>query len=103
MIDDMEAFKALGDPVRLRILGFLLDLHGRPGRWPGRVCACDLMEWVGLSQPAVSHHMHILARAGLVTGERAGKWMHYTANPARFAALAAGLHAVAERAQIADA
>jgi len=45
---------------------------------PGRVCACDIVAALGLSQPTISHHMAILTQAGLVTGRKAGKWMHYS-------------------------
>ena len=98
LLADAEAFKALGDPLRLRILRFLLDQGGVCCATPGQVCACDIIALLGLSQPTVSHHMRILTAAGLVTAEKSGRWMHYSADPARFAALAARLQAVADAA-----
>jgi ArsR family transcriptional regulator len=32
---------------------------------------------LGLAQPTVSHHLRILREAGLVVGERRGRWVHY--------------------------
>ena len=68
------AFSALGDPVRLRLLSLL---SASPD---GAVCVCDLVPAVGRSQPTVSHHLKILGDAGLVTGERRGKWVWYSVN-----------------------
>ena len=59
------AFVALADPVRLRLLSIIASAGGE------EVCACDLIEPSGRSQPTVSHHMKILADAGLVTRESA--------------------------------
>lgn len=92
---DADGFRALGDPLRLRILHFLLDQGGACCAIPGQVCACDIVAWLGMAQPTVSHHMALLIRAGLVTGEKRGRWMHYRVVPARFAALAAQLQAIA--------
>lgn len=68
-------FKALGDPSRVRLLSLIAASSG------GEACICDLTEPVGLSQPTVSHHMKILADAGLVTRERRGKWAYYAVVP----------------------
>ena len=57
-------FAALSDPVRLRLLSLLATAPG------GAVCACDLVEPVGKSQPTVSHHLKILREAGLVASEK---------------------------------
>lgn len=61
--------KALGEDVRLKIVEMLI---------PGELCVCEFMEELGLSQPAVSHHMKILKQAGLVRDRREGKWIHYS-------------------------
>lgn len=76
-----EAFKAVGDPVRLRLLSLLLTAAG------GEVCACDLVEPVGKSQPTVSHHLKVLRRAGLVTATRRGTNIRYAVVPAQVEAL----------------
>ena len=76
-----EAFKAVGDPVRLRLLSLLLTAAG------GEVCACDLVEPVGKSQPTVSHHLKVLRQAGLVTATRRGTNIWYAVVPAQVEAL----------------
>ncbi len=62
-------FKALSDENRIRILNMLRS---------GEKCACKLLEELNISQPTLSHHMKILCDAGLVTGRKDGKWMHYS-------------------------
>jgi ArsR family transcriptional regulator, arsenate/arsenite/antimonite-responsive transcriptional repressor len=74
-------FAALADPVRLRILSVLATAPG------GAVCACDLVEPVGKSQPTVSHHLKVLKAAGLVTTQRDGKNIWYAVVPAALDAL----------------
>ena len=88
-------FKALGDPTRLKILDLLksrgkscCDLIARDERG---LCACDIEEAVGLSQAAVSHHMDLLRRAGLVDAEKRGRWMFYRRNETALAGLAEAL------------
>jgi ArsR family transcriptional regulator len=80
-----ERFAALADPVRLRLVSLLANAVG------GAVCACDLVEPVGKSQPTVSHHLKVLARAGLVTGERRGRNVWYAVVPAAMESLRAAL------------
>lgn len=79
-----QSFAVLADPVRLRLLSFITSA-------PREVCACDLVEPSGRSQPTVSHHMKILVDAGLVTREKRGLWVWYRAVPARLDALRAVL------------
>ncbi len=78
-------FAALADPVRLRLLSLLATAEG------GAVCACDLVEPVGKSQPTVSHHLKVLADAGLVTSERRGRNIWYSTVPAALEALRSAL------------
>lgn len=86
-IPDAEAaelaglFKALGDPVRVRMLAALAQDASR------EICACDFVAIAGKSQPTVSHHLKILREAGLVAGERRGTWIWYSVVPERLAAL----------------
>ncbi len=79
------AFAALADPIRLRLLSCIASAEG------DEVCACDLLEPSGRSQPTVSHHMKILVDAGLVEREKRGLWVWYRVAPARLAALRAAL------------
>ncbi len=88
----VTVFKALGDPTRLKILD-LLKVRGRTccdlvGRDERGLCACDIEAAVGLSQASVSHHMDLLKRAGLVNGEKRGRWMFYTRNEPALTGLA---------------
>ena len=79
-----ELFKALADPARVRIVN-LLATAGEP------VCACNLNEPVGLSQPTVSHHLKKLVDAGLLEREQRGKWAYYRVAPDVLGSLAAAL------------
>jgi ArsR family transcriptional regulator len=90
--DPVTVFKALADPTRLKILELLrskgrscCDLIARDERG---LCACDVESAVGLSQAAISHHMALLRRAGLVTAEKRGRWVYYSRNEAAIAGLA---------------
>jgi len=74
-------FKALADPVRLRLLSLIAAAP------EGSACSCDLEEPVGKSQPTVSHHLAVLADAGLITKEKVGRWVYCTVVPERLAAL----------------
>ena len=78
-------FAALGDPVRLRMLS-ILATHP-----DGVVCACDLVEPIGKSQPTVSHHLKVLSDAGLVTSERRGRNNWYAVVPAALESLRTAL------------
>ena len=80
-----RAFSALGDPVRLRLLSLLMTAAA------GEVCACDLVEPVGRSQPTVSHHLKVLRDSGLVSATRRGSYIWYAVAPAQVSALRAVL------------
>jgi ArsR family transcriptional regulator, arsenate/arsenite/antimonite-responsive transcriptional repressor len=78
-------FTALADPVRLQALSILAASPA------GEVCVCDFVGPLGRSQPTVSHHLKILAGAGLVHGERRGKWVYYSLDRDRLASLRAAI------------
>ncbi|MFJ2262661.1 ArsR/SmtB family transcription factor [Streptomyces sp. NPDC087844] len=67
-------FKALGDPVRLRLFS---KVASHPD---SEACVCDIAD-VGVSQPTVSHHLKKLKEAGLLTSERRGTWVYYRVEP----------------------
>ncbi|MCE5197732.1 MAG: metalloregulator ArsR/SmtB family transcription factor [Armatimonadota bacterium] len=67
-----EAFKALGDATRARIVRMLAE--------NGELCVCVLMEHLGMGQSAVSHHMAALRHAGLVSFRKEGQWVYYSLN-----------------------
>ena len=73
--------KALANPMRLRLLSHVA------ARGCEAVCACDLTEELGISQPTVSHHMKKLVDTGLLTRQQHGKWAHYSVVPQAFAEL----------------
>ena len=72
-------FKALGDPVRLRLFSLIASHAG------GEACVCDISD-VGVSQPTVSHHLK-LREAGLLSSERRGTWVYYRVEPSVLAAM----------------
>jgi ArsR family transcriptional regulator len=62
-------FAALADKTRLRLLNLMAG---------GEVCVCFFAETLGTNNPKISRHLSYLKRAGLVSGRRDGKWMHYS-------------------------
>jgi ArsR family transcriptional regulator len=72
-------FKALSDPARVKAMSMLLNAD--------EVCACDIAAGIGKSQATASHHLSILRKAGLVTGEKRGTWVYYRAVPERLSAI----------------
>ncbi len=77
------AFKALGDPVRLRLFS-LIASHP-----DGEACVCDLSGAFDVSQPTISHHLKVLREAGLLTSERRASWVYYRASAEALHSLAA--------------
>ena len=71
------ALKALADPVRLSILEFLWSPAAEGYRTEGGICAGDVEDFLGVSQPTVSYHMRILVGAGLVSAEKRGQRVDY--------------------------
>jgi ArsR family transcriptional regulator, arsenate/arsenite/antimonite-responsive transcriptional repressor len=74
-------FRVLGEPARLLLLS---SIAAQPS---GEVCACELVESLGLSQPTVSHHLKVMYEAGLLTKERRGTWIYYRIVPEQLAFL----------------
>lgn len=70
-----QAFKALGDPIRLQIMSMIASADG------GEICVCDLTPAFEISGPTVSHHLKVLREAGLVDAERRASWVYYRARP----------------------
>ena len=75
--DLASVFAALSDPVRLRLLSLVAAT--------GEVCSCHLLAPLGKAQPTVSHHTKVLADAGLIIGERRGRWVWWRLVPERLA------------------
>ncbi|MEU6416768.1 ArsR/SmtB family transcription factor [Streptomyces spiralis] len=81
-----KVFKALGDPVRLRLMSMIAS-RGEGGE----VCVCELTPAFELSQPTISHHLKLLRQAGLIDCERRGTWVYYWVLPGVLDRLAAFL------------
>jgi ArsR family transcriptional regulator len=75
-----RVFKALADPVRLRLLGMITGAKG------GEACVCELTTGFDVSGPTISHHLKVLRETGLIEGDRRGTWIYYRAVPAALAA-----------------
>ena len=78
-----KGFAALADPVRLRLFSMIAAAGGE--------CSCNLVEPIGKSQPTVSHHTKVLADAGLIVGEKAGRWINWSIVPERLEELRAAV------------
>jgi len=76
-------FKAVADPVRLRLLSLIACHEG------GEACVCDLTGAFELTAPTISHHLKVLREAGLIGSERRGTWVYYWINPEALARLSA--------------
>jgi len=63
MMNEVDVFKALADPTRLKILECIKD---------GEKCICEVIPYTGKSQPNVSQHLKVLKIAGLVDERREG-------------------------------
>lgn len=74
---------ALADPVRLRLVSLVAA--------NGEVCSCDLEEPLGRSQPTISHHTRVLVEAGLLVGDKRGRWTWWSLVPGRLAEVRAAL------------
>jgi len=73
--DLSRMFRALGDPVRLRLLSLVASHAG------GEACVCEISPAFDLSQPTISHHLKVLREAGLLECERRGTWVYYWVVP----------------------
>jgi len=78
-----RVLSALADPVRLRLVSLVAA--------NGEVCSCDLEEPLGRSQPTISHHTRVLVEAGLLRGDRRGRWTWWSVVPGRLAEVRAAL------------
>ena len=78
-IDAADVFSQLSDATRLRILWILSH---------SEECVTNIAAAIGMSDPAVSHHLRILKKAGLATSRRIGKEVHYSLAPSEHAQLA---------------
>jgi ArsR family transcriptional regulator len=68
-------FRALADPVRLRLLSLIAAQGG------DEICVCHLLPRFELSQPTISYHLRMLRDVSLVDSERRGTWVYYRLRP----------------------
>lgn len=61
-------FKALGHPVRLKLVREVAK---------GERCACELVELAGLAGSTVSRHLSVLREAGIIGEEKRGQRVYY--------------------------
>ena len=78
-----QVFKALADPVRLRLVSLIGARQG------GEICVCDLTAAFDLTQPTISHHLKVLREAGIIDSERRGTWVYYRLVPDALVRMAA--------------
>jgi DNA-binding transcriptional ArsR family regulator len=87
-----RVLKALSNPARVRILGWLKDPTSFPPQLEPAdevgVCLKHIQARAGVSQSTASHYMSVLQAAELVTSVRIGQWTHYRRNEQRIAQLA---------------
>jgi ArsR family transcriptional regulator len=86
----IRSLKALADEKRLKILAMLMASD---------LCVGALAKQLGISKPAVSQHLQILRKAGLVKGEKRGYWTHYGVERGALKRVASELNALAVGAQ----
>lgn len=84
----LEELRALADESRLTIVETLAEQE--------ELCACKLLERIDVSQSTLSHHMGVLVACGLVRARKDGRWMHYSLNAERLAALGRAIAVLAE-------
>jgi arsenate reductase (thioredoxin) len=85
----VELARALGDPLRWRIMEFLAT---------EQLCVAHLAEELDTAQPLVSHHLKVLRQAGLIEPDRYRYWTYYRLRPGALVRLAATLGLVARSA-----
>jgi ArsR family transcriptional regulator len=87
-----RVFKALADPVRLRLVSIIAA--------GGEACACDLPAAVDRAQPTVSHHLSVLVHAGILEREQRGKWAWFRLRPEMIDSIRTALRPMYEPAAV---
>ena len=67
-VDVARVLKVLGDPNRIKIIELLRD---------GEHCQCDIIPFIGQSQPTVSRHLRMLEENGILVSRKDGVKMIY--------------------------
>ena len=71
-MNETEIFKALADPTRRAVFERLVQ---------GEKNATQVREGLDVSQPAISQHLTVLRKAGLVRERRVGRHVNYVVDP----------------------
>ncbi|MEQ8933872.1 MAG: metalloregulator ArsR/SmtB family transcription factor [Nitratireductor sp.] len=71
-MNETEIFKALADPTRRAVFERLVE---------GEKNATQVREGLDVSQPAISQHLTVLRKAGLVRERRVGRHVNYVVDP----------------------
>jgi DNA-binding transcriptional ArsR family regulator len=87
----IAVLKAMGHPVRLRILAMLRD---------GELCVCQMTALLDLATSTVSSHLADLKRAGLVNERKEGRWVFYRLVDGESPVLASVWETVSRDAQV---
>ncbi len=88
MEDTTKTLKALADETRFKIVDLLLKYD---------LCVGALTNHLGISKGAVSQHLQILRKAGLVKGEKRGYWTHYSVEKTALHQIASDLIKIADQ------
>lgn len=84
-----DFFKVLGEHSRLRILSALCNCE---------LCVCDLVELLGMNQPAISHQLRVLRAAKIVKYRKEGKNVFYSLDDEHvYTLMRDGLEHIAEK------
>jgi len=75
MSSQNNAFKALSDPTRRKILQLLKEKD---------LSAGEIADSFHISKPSISHHLNLLKQANLVMDERRGQNIYYSLNTTVF-------------------
>lgn len=65
----IKLLKVIAEENRLRILCILKK---------GEHCVCKIIDYLGLSQSLVSHHLKCLKDAGMIQDSKRGLWVYYS-------------------------
>lgn len=87
MVDD-QLWSAVGDPTRRRMLGLLLAGNA--------TTATAMSAQLPITRQAISKHLGVLDRAGLLNATTAGREKRYRLNDEQFARAIAQLNAVSD-------
>ena len=69
---NLQRFQAVAEETRFRLVQLLSQ---------GERCVCELQAELGAAQSLLSFHLKKLKEAGVISGRRDGRWVHYSLIP----------------------